>query len=51
MLIGFERKLRCLCQASQEGEISLSCLAEQLGVTTWRAYHLLEGRGWRTANI
>lgn len=48
---GFEQKLRSHYKAYQEGEISLSYLAEQLGITTWRAYHLLEERGWRTANI
>jgi predicted HTH domain antitoxin len=48
---GFEQKLNRLYRAYQEGEISLSAMAEQLGVTTWRAYHLLEDRGWRTANI
>jgi hypothetical protein len=48
---GFEQKLKSLYRAYQEGEISLSYLAEQLGITTWRAYHLLEERGWRTANI
>jgi hypothetical protein len=48
---GFEQKLNSLYRAYQEGEISLSYLAEQLGITTWRAYHLLEERGWRTANI
>ena len=48
---GFEQKLNRLYRAYQEGEISLSTMAEQLGVTTWRAYHLLEDRGWRTANI
>jgi len=48
---GFEQNLKRLYRAYQEGEISLSSLAEQLGITTWRAYHLLEERGWRTANV
>ena len=48
---GFEQRLRELYQEYQEGEISLGYLAEQLGVTTWRAYHLLEERGLRTANV
>jgi predicted HTH domain antitoxin len=48
---GFEKKLRELYKQYQEGEISLGYLAEQLGVGTWRAYHLLEERGLRTANI
>jgi len=48
---GFEQKLRELYKQYQEGEISLGYLAEQLGVGTWRAYHLLEERGLRTANI
>jgi hypothetical protein len=48
---GFEQRLRELHQEYQEGEISLGYLAEQLGVTTWRAYHLLEERGLRTANV
>jgi predicted HTH domain antitoxin len=48
---GFEQRLRELYKQYQEGEISLGYLAEQLGVGTWRAYHLLEERGLRTANI
>ncbi|HID30626.1 MAG TPA: hypothetical protein EYP19_11560 [Desulfobacterales bacterium] len=48
---GFEQRLKELYQQYQAGEISLGYLAEQLGVSTWRAYHLLEERGWRTANI
>jgi predicted HTH domain antitoxin len=48
---GFEQKLKDLHRAYQEGEISLSYLAEQLGMTTWRVYHLLEERGWRTSNV
>jgi predicted HTH domain antitoxin len=48
---GFEQKLKRLYRAYREGEISLSVLAEQLDITIWRAYHLLEERGWRTANI
>jgi predicted HTH domain antitoxin len=47
----FEQRLVSLYQAYQDGRISLSSLAEQLGITTWRTYHLLEDRGWRTANI
>lgn len=48
---GFEQRLRELYKQYQEGEISLGYLAEQLGVGTWRAYHLLEERGLRTANV
>jgi predicted HTH domain antitoxin len=48
---GFEQKLMELYKRYQEGEISLGYLAEQLGIGTWRAYHLLEERGLRTANI
>jgi predicted HTH domain antitoxin len=48
---GFEQRLKELYQQYQAGEISLGYLAEQLGVSTWRAYHLLEERGWRTANV
>jgi predicted HTH domain antitoxin len=48
---GFEQRLRELYKQYQEGEISLGYLAEQSGVGTWRAYHLLEERGLRTANI
>ncbi len=48
---GFEQKLKKLYKTYQEGEISFSYLAEQLGMTTWQTYHLLEERGWRTANI
>lgn len=48
---GFEQRLRELYQEYQESRISLGYLAEQLGVSTWRAYHLLEERGLRTANV
>lgn len=48
---GFDLRLRSLYRLYQEGEIGLSYMAEQLGVTTWRLYHLLEERGLRTANI
>ena len=47
----FEQRLAELYELYQQGEISLGYLAEQLGMTTWRAYHLLDERGLRTANI
>jgi predicted HTH domain antitoxin len=47
----FEQRLAELYEMYQQGEISLGYLAEQLGMTTWRVYHLLEERGLRTANV
>jgi len=48
---GFEQKLAELYGMFQQGECSLGYLAEQLGITSWEAVHLLEGRGWRTTNL
>lgn len=48
---GFEQKLAELYQTFQRGECSLGYLAEQLGITTWEAVHLLEARGLRTTNL
>jgi len=47
----FEQRLAELYRMYQQGDISLGYLAEQLGMTTWHAYHLLEERGLRTANV
>jgi hypothetical protein len=48
---GYRQKLNDYYQAYQRGEISLSCFADELGITTWELYHLLEEMGWRTANV
>lgn len=48
---GFEQKLMELYEEFQEGECSLGYLAEQLGITSWEAVHLLEERGLRTSNL
>jgi predicted HTH domain antitoxin len=48
---GFEQKLEELYNQFQRGECSLGYLAEQLGITTWEAVHLLEERGWHTSNL
>ena len=48
---GFEQKLAELYEMFQQGECSLGYLAEQLGITTWEAVHLLEARGLRTTNL
>jgi len=48
---GFEEKLAELYEQFQQGECSLDYIAEQLGVTTWDLYALLERRGMRTTNL
>ena len=48
---GFEEKLLELYEAFQGGECSLDYLAEQLGIGTWDAYHILENRGLKTTNL
>jgi hypothetical protein len=48
---GFEQKLAELYEMFQQGECSLGYLAEELGITTWEAVHLLEARGLRTTNL
>jgi hypothetical protein len=48
---GYRQKLYDYYQAYQQGEISLSYFADELGITTWELYHLLEEMGWRTANV
>jgi len=35
----------------QQGECSLGYLAEQLGISSWEAVHLLEERGLRVTNL
>ena len=48
---GFEQKLMELYQQFQQGECSLGYLAEQLGISSWEAVHLLEERGLRVTNL
>jgi len=48
---GFEEKLTELYEQFQRGECSLGYMAEQLGITTWELYELLEQRGLRTTNL
>jgi hypothetical protein len=48
---GFEEKLAELYEQFQQGECSLDYMAEQLGVTTWDLYELLERQGMRTTNL
>lgn len=48
---GFEEKLAKLYEQFQRSECSLGSMAEQLGVTTWDLYDLLERRGLRTTNL
>ncbi len=48
---GFEQRLMELYQEFQRGDSSLGYLAEQLGVTSWEAVHLLEERGLHTSNL
>ena len=51
VLRGFEQKLSELYEEFQQGEISLGYLAEQLGISSWEAVHLLKERGLRTTNL
>jgi predicted HTH domain antitoxin len=48
---GFEEKLAELYEQFQRSECSFGYMAEQLGVTTWDLYNLLERRGLRTTNL
>jgi hypothetical protein len=48
---GFEEKLAELYEQFQRSECSLGYMAEQLGITTWDLYALLERRGLRTTNL
>jgi len=48
---GFEDKLAGLYEQFQHGECSFGYMAEQLGITTWALYALLERRGLRTTNL
>ena len=48
---GFEEKLAELYEQFQRSECSFGYMAEQLGVTTWDLYDLLERRGLRTTNL
>jgi len=48
---GFDQKLMELYEDFVRGECSLGYLAEQLGITTWEAYELLEQKGLRTSNL
>jgi len=48
---GFEQKIMELYSYLKSGECSLGYLAEQLGISTWEAYDLLEKKGLRTTNL
>ncbi|MDI6886829.1 MAG: hypothetical protein QMD22_10935 [archaeon] len=48
---GFEQKLMELYEVFKRGECSLGYLAEQLEISTWEAYDLLEKKGLRTTNL
>ena len=48
---GFEEKLVELYEQFQRSECSFDYVAEQLGVTTWDLYDLLERRELRTTNL
>jgi hypothetical protein len=48
---GFEEKLAELYEQFQCSERSFGYMAEQLGITTWDLYALLERRGLRTTNL
>jgi predicted HTH domain antitoxin len=48
---GFEEKLAELYEQFQRSECSFGYMAEQLGVTTWDLYDVLERRGLRTTNV
>lgn len=48
---GFEEKLVELYEQFQRSECSFDYIAEQLGVTTWDLYDLLEQRDLRTTNL
>ena len=48
---GFEDKLAELHEQFQRSECSFGYMAEQLGITTWALYALLERRGLRTTNL
>ncbi len=51
ILRGFEQKLEELYEDFKSGECSLGYLAEQLGISTWEAYDILEKRKLRTTNL
>ena len=48
---GFDQKFMELYEDFARGECSLGYLAEQLGITPWEAYELLEKKGLRTSNL
>jgi hypothetical protein len=48
---GFEEKLAELYEGFQRSECSFDYMAEELGVTTWDLYDLLEQRDLRTTNL
>ncbi len=48
---GFDQKFMELYEDFSRGDCSLGYLAEQLGITTWEAYELLEKKGLRTSNL
>jgi predicted HTH domain antitoxin len=51
MVRGFEQKLMELYEDFKSGVCSLGYLAEQLGISTWEAYDILEKKGLRTTNL
>ncbi len=48
---GLEEKFSELYEQFQRSECSFGYMAEQLGVTAWDLYALLERRGLRTTNL
>ena len=48
---GFEEKLAELYEQFQRSECSFDYVAEQLGVSTWDLYDLLEQHDLRTTNL
>lgn len=48
---GFEEKLAELYEQFQRSECSFGYVAEQLGITVWDLYDLLERQGLRTTNL
>ncbi|HJH25181.1 MAG TPA: hypothetical protein C5S37_00055 [Methanophagales archaeon] len=51
MVRGFEQKLMELYGDFKSGECRLGYLAEQLGISAWEAYDILEKKGLRTTNL
>jgi hypothetical protein len=47
----FEENLAELYEQFQRSECSFGYMAQQLGITTWDLYDVLERRGLRTTNV